>query len=245
MLLNTDPRRDVAVSPFRPLNGLRNRCDLVARRKAEGYLLDVGCATGDFLSVMRNFPHWDVRGLELDALAAREARRAYGLTVDVGTLDGVPYSDESFDVVTMWDVLEHLPRPREALKTVYRLLKPGGLVVCGVPNRNSFDAQIFGPYWAGLDFPRHCSVFSKNHVTQVLKQSGFQDAEFIFLGGSAHSFLLSARFWLNSLAIPARVRHLALRFLRLPFTRVTLLPYLTCGRLLRRGGTVIVIARKA
>ncbi len=234
-------------SPWRRFDrmvGLRKRCEVIRRQKASGTLLDVGCGTGDFLFAMAKNTGWQVRGLEPHPAAAARARASYGLTVDECSLEAAPYPAESFDVVTLWDVLEHLPWPRQALRRISELLRPGGLVVIGVPDRDSFDAKLFGPAWAGLDLPRHFSVFSAHHVARCLNEANFGPPTITNLNGGYHSFALSVRFWLDDATVPAVVRRVGLGVVdAFPF-RVATLPYFVLVQRLRRGSTMIVTARK-
>lgn len=227
------------------LVGLRKRCGVILRHKSDGHLLDIGCGTGDFLATMQSYQGWQVRGLEPQAEAVRRAREKYGLEVDQTFLDEASYPPGRFDVVTLWDVFEHVPRPWRSLGQIHEMLRPDGLVVIGLPNRDSMDARLFGPYWAGLDVPRHYSVFSAKHVTRLLLESGFRDPRVFNLNGGYHSFALSVDFWLDEWGSKNWRRSL-LRIIvnSLPF-RLGTYPYFLALKWLRRGSTMIVVARKA
>ena len=226
--------------------GLRKRSGLVARHsgRSVGTLLDIGCGTGDFLWGMRKYRGWKVRGVEPHAEAADRARRNYGLDVDVGWLEGVTYPPGSFDAVTLWDVLEHLPSPRHAVALIFEWLRPGGLLVFGVPNRESVDATLFDPYWAGLDIPRHFSVFSPSHAADLVVSAGFEQPLFTNLNGSFHSFALSMQFWLAGDGRKSPLRAAVLRSIgSFPF-RAASLPYFFGLQLLKKGTSLTVVARK-
>jgi len=124
-------------------------------RPQGGRLLDIGCATGSFLHVMGQSGSWEVCGVEPNADAAHYARDRFGLDVVEGTLRDARCSDARFDVVTMWDVIEHLHDPRSTLLEIHRILKPRGMLVISTPNLSSWDAAFFGRHWTGLDAPRH------------------------------------------------------------------------------------------
>ena len=83
-------------------------------------------------------------------------------------------AEHSFDLVTMWHSLEHTAEPREILKTVHALLKPGGILVISVPNLNGLMARVGGTYWAYLDVPHHLCHFTPTGLRQLVKQSGFR-----------------------------------------------------------------------
>jgi SAM-dependent methyltransferase len=238
---------------------LAKRCDLVLRQRSSGDLLDVGAAVGDFLAAMRARPGWRVRGLELDAGAADHARRVYGLTVDQGDLESVRYPPCSFDVVTLWEVIEHLPQPRHALRCIHTLLRPGGAMVMSLPNRRAMAARLFGPYWLGLDVPRHFSVFSPADISHALQEAGFERPHvFTPRGhlGATHNGLLcgmaSLHFWLAGDGPQTTLQSWAATVLdRLavnPRAVVSLfvltLPYSWLIRALNRGTQMIVVAHR-
>lgn len=197
--------------------GLRKRCRSILRHKRQGRLLDIGCATGDFLDEMRHYPGWEVHGIELSKYASEYARSRLQLTVKTGTLDTVDYPEHSFDVITLWNVLEHLPDPLDTFKKVHRLLKTGGLLVFNTPNLDSLDARIFGPYWIGYELPRHLFIFSRYTLNLLVKKSGFSIVETRCLYGSHAAAMSSVRFWLRAKARNAKWRELLERVL---FTRV-------------------------
>ncbi len=153
--------------------GLRRRCRAVPELRRGGNLLDVGCGTGEFLTEMRRYRGWQVQGLESGQRAAAFARQEYGLAVETADLATTALPAGHFDVITMWDVLEHLPDPAGGLATVARLLKPGGRLVLRTPNRRSVAARVFGKYWAGYDSPRHLTVFDPATLEALLRKSGF------------------------------------------------------------------------
>lgn len=225
-------------------HGLRRRCELIQRFKPTGHLLDVGCATGDFLATMSAYPGWKVQGIEPHPGAVARARDSYGLRVDCGTIDDAPYGSESFDVVSLWDAIEHVPWPVDTLRRLRDLLRPTGLIVLGLPNRDSLDARIFGPYWAGLDIPRHCSVFSAGHIIRALTIAGFVEPRLFNLTGSYHAFAQSLRLWLSGGQTPSRARNLALSALTSLPGRLAMLPYCTAVKWLKRGTTMIVLASR-
>ena len=223
--------------------GLRRRCRLVLAHKTYGRLLDIGCATGQFLAEMRRFPGWQVHGVEPSQDAARFARDVLGLDVHQGELASAAYPDAHFDVVTMWDVLEHLYDPREILQEISRILKPDGVLVMRTPSLRSADARAFGPYWAGLDSPRHLAIFSHDTVAALLASSGFALRQISTGGGSFFIGLLSLRFWLEERLPDNRVRHALLRLAgSLPARLVSALPLTLLDRC-GYGSSMTVVAR--
>jgi SAM-dependent methyltransferase len=135
-----------------------------------GRLLDVGCATGKFLRLMQAVG-WRVSGIELDAAAAAKAR---GVTPDVFEGDplAAPFAPRSFDVVTSFHVVEHLPEPRAALSRMLEWLAPGGVMIVEVPNVGGVGGRLFGRYWSGLDFPRHLTHFTPATMAAMVERAG-------------------------------------------------------------------------
>jgi len=142
---------------------------LIERRKAPGRILDVGCGTGEFLAEMSRHG-WEAVGLDQDGEAVEYARRAYGLDAQTVDIEDFSAVDESFDVVTFWHVLEHLPNPKGALRQVRRILKPDGLLLLAVPNIDSLDFQVYREDWVALDFPRHFRHFDGGSLERLARQ---------------------------------------------------------------------------
>ena len=147
--------------------------DLLAKRQPPpGRLLDVGAATGFFLALAR--PRgWDVRGVDLSEYACQVAR-GKGLDVFCGSLEQYPAADASFDVVTMWDVIEHFPDPRGALSAAQRLLKPGGLLALNTPDAGSLVARLLGLRWHLVAPPEHLVLFHQDSLKRLLNEAGFE-----------------------------------------------------------------------
>jgi SAM-dependent methyltransferase len=223
--------------------GLRRRCQLVRRYRTGGRLLDVGCATGHFLAEMARYPGWEVTGVELSEAAADFARRTYGIHVHLGDLASARFSDCAFDVVTLWDVFEHLYDPLAILAEVRRILAPDGVLILRMPSLDSWDAHVFGPYWAGLDSPRHLAIFSRRTATQILDRSGFCLRWFHTGYGSHSACLISLRFWAG-VAIPSpRLRHLLLELVGNPLARLALALPLTLTDGLGLGSEMMIVAQ--
>jgi 2-polyprenyl-3-methyl-5-hydroxy-6-metoxy-1,4-benzoquinol methylase len=117
------------------------RLNKLERFEKRGSLLDVGCATGAFLELAKK-RGWKVSGTELSPYAARYAENILGIPIFCGDLPDSPYPGGSFDVVTMWHVLEHVTDPANYLRKTYDLLKPNGLLVIAVPNVDDHIMRI-------------------------------------------------------------------------------------------------------
>lgn len=136
-----------------------------------GRLLDVGCSTGEFLDFAAN-RGWEVKGCELAQHTAEIARRRCRCEVRCATFEESGFEDGFFDVVTMWDVIEHLFDPGRALEEAWRVLRPGGLLAFITPNYNSISRKILKEKWEGLIPPRHLFVFNATSVKKLVALSG-------------------------------------------------------------------------
>jgi SAM-dependent methyltransferase len=137
-----------------------------------GRLLDVGSGKGAFLAAARD-AGWDVLGVEFAAEAAEAARATFGIDVIVGDFLAIrPLG--TFDVVTMWHVLEHVRDPMGALVHAADSLKPDGRLVVSVPNIESLQARLGGEDWFHLDLPRHLFHFTPRSLATLVEGAGFR-----------------------------------------------------------------------
>ncbi len=137
-----------------------------------GKLLDIGAGTGYFIHHMRTHG-WDVTGLEPDASAREVGRTELGVSIhDTAVMSELGAS--SYDVITMWHVLEHVHDLNHQFKEIQRLLAPDGTLVIAVPNPTSSDARKYGSYWAGYDVPRHLWHFSPESMEELFDKHGFR-----------------------------------------------------------------------
>lgn len=151
--------------------------------RGEGHLLDLGCGTGHYLARMRELG-WEVLGVDQSRHAAAKAKREYDVPVVVSRIPNHELPEGRFDLVTAWQVLEHLDRPRLVLAWIRRLLAPQGRLVLTVPNQDGWAARTFGPYWYGLDLPRHLTHFTVVSLTVLLRAEGFRLVSLSTLGQS-------------------------------------------------------------
>lgn len=133
----------------------------------KGKLLDVGCANGGFLK-MADKHGWDTYGVEPSRELAVLGKRN-GLKIYQGTLDEQKFTKNKFDVITYWDVLEHVADPMRELKLVYSLLKPGGILLVNFPDIGSLPARLSGKYWWFL-LSVHLFYFSKESLVAALSR---------------------------------------------------------------------------
>jgi len=225
--------------------GLYRRCRAVISRASRlGRLLDVGCATGIFLDGMR-CRGWETWGVEPNAGAARYAQDHLGLNVFVGELEGAAFPDRFFDVITLWDVLEHVRDPRRTLGEIARILRPGGLLVLSLPNPDCLEARLFGSYWAGWDVPRHLYVFSRPVLERLLAETGFQIQEMSSFTGRYHVLVLSTQLWLAEHLTSQRLRQLILAVMRSWPARALALPWYALADRWNQSSIMTVFARRS
>ena len=134
-------------------------------------LLDVGCHIGVFVEIAAR-RGWEAWGVE-PSLWAVERAQANGLHVVQGTTATADLPTGYFDVVTLWDVIEHLADPRGELERVHRLLKPGGVVVVHTIDIDSLLARLMGARWPWL-MEMHVYYFSRRTLRMMLQQCGFE-----------------------------------------------------------------------
>lgn len=134
-------------------------------------LLDVGAYTGIFVQVARE-AGWQAEGLEPSTWAVKQAQQA-GLPVTQGTLDDGCYPEATFDVITLWDVIEHFDSPRAELQQVWRLLKPGGYVVIHTIDIESITARVMKARWPFL-MEMHVMFFSRQTLRNLLERLDYR-----------------------------------------------------------------------
>ncbi|WP_152973309.1 class I SAM-dependent methyltransferase [Lacinutrix mariniflava] len=138
----------------------------------EKKLLDIGCGTGAFLKTAQD-NGWKVSGIEPNEKARAIANKSCSNSV-LDTEELKNYINESFDVITLWHVLEHLPNLESQVATLKKLLKPNGTLVIAVPNFKSYDALHYKNFWAAFDVPRHLWHFSKDSISKLFLKEGMK-----------------------------------------------------------------------
>ncbi|HPO72955.1 MAG TPA: class I SAM-dependent methyltransferase [Armatimonadota bacterium] len=182
----------------------RHMVNAICRRYPGGRVLDVGCGTGGLVAYFCD-RGMDAMGVEPMARPAQLAREA-GLNVVTGYLAEAAFPDDSFDVITLVDVLEHTHDPVAVLAEARRVLKPGGMLMAKVPNISSLQARLMGPWWFALDVPRHLYHFSPATLRSALSRAGFRSVFARALPGVSGGliFELSTLYWLRGLLLARR-----------------------------------------
>jgi 2-polyprenyl-3-methyl-5-hydroxy-6-metoxy-1,4-benzoquinol methylase len=150
------------------ISAIRGYCRLPGRPR----LLDVGCAIGSMLQEAKA-AGWDPVGVETSEFAANYAAEHSGCPVYAGTLQKAAFPSESFDVVTLMDVIEHVPYPVDLIDEIYRVLRPGGVVFLVTPNFSSFFVRLYGPTAYGVWPDQHIVYFQPSTVERLLRNVGF------------------------------------------------------------------------
>jgi SAM-dependent methyltransferase len=138
-------------------------------------LLDVGAATGFFMQIARRHG-WGVAGVELSSDAADIGRKR-GLDIVTGDIFSEKLNGRIFDVVTMWDVIEHLKDPIAVMRRVKTLLRPDGVLAINTPDSGSLWARLLRKRWQALIPPEHLILFNATSLSALLARSGFRLVE--------------------------------------------------------------------
>ncbi len=145
---------------------IKNKLKLINSQSQKGRILDIGAGVGDFLAVAKQ-DGWETIGIE-------PSDKAKAIAIKKGVLFVETISElenYSFDVITMWHVLEHVPDLENQIAELKRLLKPSGTILIAVPNFNSFDANYYSNYWAAFDVPIHLWHFSKTAIQKLFAKA--------------------------------------------------------------------------
>lgn len=166
---HTDSKRNVFEKAYHLIRriSLKKKLKLIKSfSKQTKSLLDIGCGTGDFLQLAQN-NKWTVFGIEPNESARNIANNKTNNAVfDLEQL--LKFPEHSFDVITLWHVLEHLPNLENQIERFKKLLKHDGVLIIAVPNYTSFDASYYKHFWAAYDVPRHLWHFNKASITKLM-----------------------------------------------------------------------------
>ncbi len=169
---HTDGKRSLFEKAYHFIKSisLKDKVKLInSFQNTKGTLLDIGAGTGDFLYVAKK-NGWQTMGIE-----PNDKAKAIAISKEVSFVNNLSnIKSESFDVITMWHVLEHVPDVEFQIKELKRIVKPNGTIVIAVPNYNSYDAKHYGNFWAAYDVPRHLWHFSKTAIKKLFEQENMK-----------------------------------------------------------------------
>ncbi|MCX6137560.1 MAG: class I SAM-dependent methyltransferase [Ignavibacteriales bacterium] len=160
---------------------IAQRLAVMKVRSPAGRVLDVGCGPGFFLAEARA-AGYDVHGIDVSALAVRFAAESLHLPAEVASLEDVAARDASFDIITLWHVLEHFLNPVAELQKIRKLMAPGAYLYLEVPNLHSIKFRLSGRKWVGGNHPLyHRTFFTKTTLEKTIALAGFQQSERLLL----------------------------------------------------------------
>jgi SAM-dependent methyltransferase len=137
-------------------------------------ILDLGCSFGYFLNLCDE-QGFETYGLDISRYAIKRAKMNTKSQVFLGDISrGVPFKNDRFDIITMFDTIEHLDNPRETLQEVHRVLKKKGLLVITTPNAKALGRIFRGNKWYGFEDKTHLSVFTPMGLSTMLSELGFE-----------------------------------------------------------------------
>lgn len=151
---------------------LKHKYNLATQGLNVGKMLDIGCGVGDFLHTAEEHG-WTCTGVEPseDAKAIAKTKTKANI-INSEDMEKIP--DATFELITMWHVLEHVDDLKWQIEQLHRLTKTKGRIVIAVPNYKSYDAQYYKELWAAYDVPRHLSHFNKNVLTKIFKSKNLE-----------------------------------------------------------------------
>lgn len=156
---------------------LKQKLKLIRRLSHGKEVLDIGAGTGHFLATLKS-DGYKVTGLEPDIDARTFALNKLGVNLlPAEQLATLP--DKTYNVVTMWHVLEHVYHLKHDLSDVSRVLKDDGVLIVAVPNMNSYDARYYNEFWAAYDLPIHLYHFTPKDIAELFGQFNFEVAEIL------------------------------------------------------------------
>jgi 2-polyprenyl-3-methyl-5-hydroxy-6-metoxy-1,4-benzoquinol methylase len=150
---------------------LQRKLRIINQISEENVLLDFGCGTGDFLETCKK-DNWHIHGFEPNEQASAIAQAKAGIPIyeNLADLGKLP----SMSIITLWHVLEHVPDISETIDLLKATLSPKGKILIAVPNHRSYDASVYGAYWAAYDVPRHLYHFSQASMCTFLAKHGLK-----------------------------------------------------------------------
>jgi 2-polyprenyl-3-methyl-5-hydroxy-6-metoxy-1,4-benzoquinol methylase len=204
--------------------------------KARGKVLDIGCGSGTTLSLLKKIG-WDVYGVDIDEHAIVAARKRGLSNVRLGGYERLKkYPDNYFDAIRLYEVIEHIGRPDDCIRLVYKKLKKGGELIIGTSNFDSLVRRIFGTYWYNLDVPRHTYQFTPATLKKIVMKAGFTVMSMQFS---------SAAGWIGSIQyVLEEIRSSKFDLINQPILVLLVYPWECVLDKLHMGDIFVITARK-
>lgn len=154
-------------------------------------ILDIGCGTGFFLEVAKE-KGWEVYGTEYTSNAIAICK-SKGISMQQGKLDATHYREEMFDVITSFEVIEHINNPIEEVKNIHSILRKGGLFYLTTPNFNALERRILKANYNVIEYPEHLSYYTPKTLNYLLTRNGFKKKKILTTGVSLTRLKVSMR----------------------------------------------------
>ena len=251
VITSEPPPASRAVRAMKWVPGLRTlyrwlaekQADVVPPVQGQGRALEFGCGRGEFLRRLQ-CAGWSVVGVDLVEQSVQSGI-ARGFDVRHGTLAEQQFPAESFDAIAGWMVLEHTPDPCETIRECRRLLSRDGQLLLSVPNFAALERRVFGPYWCGLELPRHLQHFSPSSLRRLLESEGFQVVSLVHQR-NAFNLVWSLGLWMRERTPFRRTGQRLISFVDNPSMRgeLALAPLAKLLGVVRQSGRMTVVARK-
>lgn len=148
-----------------------------SKYKQAGKVIDVGCGSGFFLDVAARMK-WDAYGTEF-GIDAVEFCKAKGHNVFEGPIETIELEPDTFDIVTSFEVIEHLTYPKEHFEKLFKILRPGGILYVTTPNFNAVTRYILKDRWNIISYPEHLTYFTATTLDEALLAAGFRRKKLI------------------------------------------------------------------
>ncbi|MBI4991347.1 class I SAM-dependent methyltransferase [Candidatus Gottesmanbacteria bacterium] len=138
-----------------------------------GKLLDIGCSYGFYSKVFKDY-HYDVTGIDISERAIKYAKNYFKLNAIIGNFEKHKNRYNYYDVITMFDIIEHFHNPQQIIRKVHQLLKNKGIVIIQTPNMDSLLEKLCRTKWFWLLVPQHLFLFNKPSLSRILTENGFK-----------------------------------------------------------------------
>lgn len=172
------------------------RLKIIEKIKKPGRLLDIGCGIGAFLDVAHK-RGWEAYGVDISAFAADEAKKIAGLKIFPGELKDIRFEAAFFDLITGFELIEHLDSPSQTLREAHRILKDDGLLIIQTANMDSLRIRMLQPEYYYL--PIHLHYFTRETLVKMLEKTGFEAVR--IYNGSEFSLAAELKLFKNEVPV--------------------------------------------